>query len=219
VAAKAWGTMAEEDREAVTRVYVNLGKAIAAYERKLQYAPSRFDRYADELQRTGRGPSGILSVDEEAGLRLFVGKANCVQCHNGPLFTNHEFHNTGVPSNPALPADMGRIEGAKNVLSDEFNCRSRWSDANPNQCAELEFLAAGGQELERAYKVPSLRGVANRAPYMHAGQIATLDAVVAHYNRAPQAPRGHSELKPLRLSNLEVHQLVSFLNALSTDGD
>ncbi|HEX7832607.1 MAG TPA: cytochrome c peroxidase, partial [Thermoanaerobaculia bacterium] len=216
-AAKAWKEMSEADREAVTRVYVNIGKAIAAFERNVQYTPSRFDRFADELQKTGRGPSGILTVDEEAGLRLFVGKANCTQCHNGPLFTNHEFHNTGVPSNPALPADIGRFEGAKNVLADEFNCRSRWSDADPKQCSELEFLATGAHEQERAYKVPSLRGVANRAPYMHAGQIATLDAVVAHYNSAPQAPRGHSELKPLRLSDREARQLVAFLRALSSN--
>lgn len=214
-AAKAWQAMSETDRDAVTRVYVNIGKAIAAYERTIEYAPSRFDRFADELQKTGLAPNGILSAEEVAGLRLFVGKANCTQCHNGPLFTNYEFHNTGVPADAALPPDAGRIDGTKSVLADEFNCRSRWSDARADQCAELDFLVAGGHELERAYKVPSLRGVANRAPYMHAGQLATLDAVVAHYNRAPRAPRGHSELKPLRLSDREAQQLVAFLRALS----
>ncbi|MDQ3279922.1 MAG: hypothetical protein M3Q69_00750 [Acidobacteriota bacterium] len=214
-AAAAWKAMPVNDRDAVTRIYVNIGKAIAAYERKVQYAPSRFDRYADALADTGQGPEGILNPDEVAGLRLFIGKANCTQCHNGPLFTNHEFHNTGVPVNVGLPADRGRLEGAKNVLSDEFNCRSRWSDANAQQCAELEFLIADGPELLRAYKVPSLRGVAERAPYMHAGQFATLQDVVAHYNRAPRAPAGHSELKPLRLNERELQQLVAFLRALS----
>ena len=212
--AAAWNEMPERDREAVTRVFVNIGKAMAAYERRLQHAPSRFDRYVDALA-TGRPPADILSPDEVAGLRLFVGKANCTQCHNGPLLTNNEFHNTGVRVNPSVPPDRGRIEGTKNVLADEFNCRSRWSDATAAQCSELEFLKAGGHELERAFKVPSLRGVAERAPYMHAGQFATLAEVLEHYNQAPAAPGGHSELRPLRLNAQELRQLEAFLRALS----
>jgi cytochrome c peroxidase len=214
-AAAAWKAMPEGQRLAVTQIYVNVGKAIAAYERRIQHAPSRFDRYVDELGTTGRAPAGVLSDDEVAGLRLFIGKANCTRCHNGPLLTNNEFHNTGVPARVSLPTDRGRIEGAKNVLADEFNCRSRWSDAAAAQCSELEFLNAAGQELERAYKVPSLRGVAERAPYMHAGQFATLEEVLGHYERAPAAPGGHTELVPLKLSAPELKQLAAFLRTLS----
>ena len=213
--AAAWSRMPESDREAVTRVFVNIGKATAAYERRIQHAPSRFDRYVDALTATGRPPADILSQDEVAGLRLFAGKANCTQCHNGPLLTNNEFHNTGVPANPLVPHDRGRSEGAKNVLTDEFNCRSRWSDASPAQCSELEFLKADGHELERAFKVPSLRGVGERAPYMHAGQFATLGEVLRHYNQAPAAPGGHTELRPLKLNAQELRQLEAFLRALS----
>ncbi|MEA2165518.1 MAG: cytochrome c peroxidase [Thermoanaerobaculia bacterium] len=213
-AAAAWSAMPQTDRDAVTKIYANIGKAIAAYERRLQFAPSRFDRYVDTLTATGRAPENVLSDDEVAGLRLFTGKANCTQCHNGPLLTNNEFHNTGVPASPSLPQDRGRIEGAKNVLADEFNCRSRWSDATGAQCSELEFLKPDGPELQRAYKVPSLRGVAERAPYMHAGQFATLSDVLAHYNQAPTAPEGHTGLKPLKLSAQELRQIESFLRAL-----
>jgi cytochrome c peroxidase len=214
-AASAWKSMTESQRDDVTRVYVNIGKAIAAYERRIGYAPSRFDRYVDQLVATGRAPDDVLSVDEVAGLRLFIGKGNCTQCHNGPLLTNNEFHNTGVPANPLLPEDRGRGEGAQSVLADEFNCRSRWSDAAAAQCAELEFLITGAPELERAYKVPSLRGVADRAPYMHAGQFATLHDVVSHYNKAAKAPAGHTELKALNFSDEQVRQLVAFLRSLS----
>lgn len=209
----AWATLNEAQRDGVTQVFVNMGKAIAAYERRIEFGPSRFDRYVDDLVAHRRS-DGILTDDEVAGLKLFVGKARCTQCHNGPLLTNNEFHNTGVPRRAELPPDDGRLTGASAVLTDEFNCRSRWSDA-PNRCAELEFIVTGDHTLQRAYKVPSLRNVADRAPYMNAGQFATLAAVLNHYNRAPSAPAGHTELKPLRLKATEMHQLEAFLRALS----
>jgi cytochrome c peroxidase len=211
----AWSAMPEPERDAVTRIFANIGKAMAAYERRIQPAPSRFDRYVEALAKTGQSPAGILNDEEVAGLRLFIGKANCTQCHNGPLLTNHEFHNTGVPADASLPPDRGRLAGTKAVLADEFNCRSRWSDATSSQCSELEFLKPDGHELERAFKVPSLRGVAERAPYMHAGQFTTLGAVLDHYNRAPAAPAGHTELKPLALTTKELGQLEAFLRSLS----
>jgi cytochrome c peroxidase len=213
-ARNAWTGLSDAQRDAVTGVYVNIGKAIAAYERRIEYGSSRFDRYVEVLQATGRAPEDLLTGDEVAGLRLFVGKASCVNCHNGPLLTNNEFHNTGIPARPGLPTDSGRLIGANSVLLDEFNCRSRWSDA-PSKCAELNFLVTGDHVLERAFKVPSLRNVADRAPYMHAGQIETLAAVIEHYNRAPKAPAGHSELEPLRLSAQERRQLEAFLRSLS----
>lgn len=211
----AWEAMSDEQRVAVTQVYVNIGKAIAAYERRLQYGPSRFDRYVDALVDGGRAPEDVLTREEVAGMRLFIGKANCTQCHDGALFTNNEFHNTGVPASAVAKPDRGRAGGAKDVLADEFNCRSRWSDAKGEQCPELEFMVAEGHTLERAFKVPSLRNVAERAPYMHAGQFATLEDVLAHYNRAPAAPAGHSEVQPLRLNGRELQQLAAFLRTLS----
>jgi len=214
-AARAWVALSDTERDAVTGIYANIGKAIAAYERRILYRASRFDRYVDGLRLAASVPENALSPDEVAGLRLFIGKANCTQCHNGPLFTNNEFHNTGVPARQGLAADEGRLAGADTVLRDEFNCRSRWSDANPAQCAELEFLAAGSPALQRAFKVPSLRNAADRAPYMHAGQLATLREVLDHYNRAPAAPAGRSEVKPLGLTARELSQLEAFLHALS----
>jgi cytochrome c peroxidase len=201
-------------RDRVTAVFVNMGKAVAAYERRIAYGPSRFDRYAAALRATGRAPEGMLSDDEAAGLRLFVGKARCTSCHTGPLLTDFAFHNTGVPRAAGLPPDAGRAAGAAKVKGDEFNCRSRWSDARES-CAELEFLADSGSALVRAFKTPSLRNVALRAPYMHAGQLRTLEDVIDHYDRAPAAPEGTSELRPLHLSDAERRQLLAFLGALS----
>ena len=199
----------------VTRVFVNIGKAIAAYERQIGFAPSRFDRFASQWKRTGTMPTDILDAKERAGLALFLGKANCAQCHNGPLFTNNEFHNTGVPARRGLPEDRGRFVAVAAVRADEFNCRSRWSDAKPAECAELDFLPAAAESHIRAYKVPSLRNVAERAPYMHAGQLKTMKDVLDHYNRAPRAPAGHTELKPLGLTKAELEQIEAFLRTLS----
>jgi len=212
-AASAWNALSTAQRDDVTRVFVNVGKAVAAYERRIEFAASRFDKYVAGLT-SGQPGQSILTDDEIAGLRLFIGRANCTQCHNGPLFTSNEFHNTGVPPRAELAIDHGRLAGATAVLSDEFNCRSRWSDARA-QCAELEFIVTGEHTLDRAYKVPSLRNVADRAPYMDAGQFATLADVLDHYNRAPAAATGHSELRPLRLKAVELRQLEAFLRTLS----
>ena len=116
----------------------------------------------------------------------------------------------------ALPPDSGRITGVRQALAAEFRCTSRYSDAGPDDCEELRFAATEGEELVRAYKTPSLRNVANRAPFMHAGQLATLDDVLRHYDAAPAAPFGHSELKPLRLSAAERRQLAAFLHTLTS---
>jgi cytochrome c peroxidase len=215
-AKSAWEALPAQRREAVNGVFANMGKAMAAYERRIEPGAGRFDRYVDAAAAGDRkAMQQALTGDEVAGLKLFLGKAQCVDCHGGPLFTNHAFHNTGVPAPAGLPRDIGRRAGAKQVLQDEFNCLGRFSDAKPQQCGEIRFLAQGSDTQLRQFRVPSLRNVAQRAPYMHAGQLATLREVVEHYNKAPAAPEGHSELKPLGLSATEIDQLVAFLGTLS----
>ena len=215
-ASAAWEVLPAQGKESVSRVFANMGKAIAAYERRIDPGPSRFDAYVQAaVQDDPRAMRAAMTRDEIAGLKLFLGKGQCLQCHGGPLFTNNEFHNTGVPAAKGLAADLGRLAGAKQVLKDEFNCLGPYSDAKPEQCGEIRFLAEGGASQLRQFRVPSLRNVAERAPYMHAGQFATLKEVVEHYNRAPAAPQGHSELQPLGLSPREVDQLVAFLGTLS----
>lgn len=208
-----WQALPEGRRDAVNRVFANVGKAIAAFERTITPQPSRFDAYADRLA-AGGDTGGLLTPEEERGLRLFVGEGECTKCHNGPLLTDNHFHNTGVPAVPGLPEDLGRFAGAAQVRSDPFNCLGPYSDAGPEDCAELTYLAAPDHEATRAYKPPSLRGVALRPPYMHAGQIATLGEVLAHYNTAPAAPSGHSELEPLNLAPTDLAALQAFLAAL-----
>jgi cytochrome c peroxidase len=126
------------------------------------------------------------------------------------------FTTPAVPfSTSGLPVDSGRVVGVRQAVAGEFNCRSRYSDAKSDDCEERRFAVTEGEELVRAFKTPSLRNVANRPPYMHAGQYASLADVVAHYNGAPAAPLGRSEIKPLHLSPAEQRQLVAFRRTLS----
>lgn len=208
----AWAAMAPQDRELVNDVFVNFGKSIAAFERTIRQPRTRLDRYVAAVL-DGRTNDDSLSPDERKGFKLFIGKARCVECHSGPLLTNHEFANTGVPERAGLPVDDGRSQGVGRALADPFNCRSKFSDAR-DKCDELEFAATGSAELVRAYKVPSLRGVASRPPFMHAGQFKTLAEVIAHYDRAPASPRGTTQLQPLRLSAAERRQIEAFLKSL-----
>jgi cytochrome c peroxidase len=218
VAAAAWTRLSAARREEISRVYANIGKAIAAYERRIDVAPARFDRYVDaQLADDTLSLTSVLTPDEEAGLRLFIGKANCVNCHNGALFSDNHFHNTGVArATSAAPPDSGRATGVQKALGGEFSCTSRYSDASADDCAELRFAVTEGPELVRAYKPPSLRNVVNRAPYMHAGQLASLTDVLEHYSAAPRAPFGRSELKPLPLSQSERRQIIAFLGTLTS---
>ena len=209
-----FGVLPDLDKpENIDRVFSNIGKAIAAYERLIMPGPSRFDRYVEAVM-SGVEEQVPYSADETAGLRLYIGKAACTQCHNGPLLTNHEFHNTGVLSFPGEVPDKGRAAGVRQVLADPFNCRGEFSDASEKACAELEF-ARSGYEVLGAFRTPSLRNLKHTQPYMHKGQMFTLAEVLAHYNGAPLSMVGHNEAKPLGLNAVELMQLETFLETLA----
>lgn len=221
----SWSAMSETSRDGVNRVYANMGKAIAAFERTLSYGESRFDRYAQAtVSGDGRGQEA-LAPQEVRGLRVFLNKGQCVTCHNGPQLSDHAFHNTGVPPLDKAAPDRGRADGVKKLLQDEFNCLGRYSDAKPGQCGELQFLSLDDPHHLAAFRTPSLRNVAQRPPYMHAGQFATLEQVVRHYAASPKAALGHSELarpgekhadrEAIRLSESDVRDLAAFLGALT----
>lgn len=213
----AWEAMTPADRETISRIYANVGKAIAAYERQIMPGPAPFDDYvAALLNEDEAAMQTALTADEIAGLRLFIGTARCSRCHNGPLFTNNGFHNVAVPVAEEAAPDMGRIKGIQEAVENEFNCLNLYSDAGKDDCAETRYAKMMGQELISAFKVPTLRNVAETAPYMHAGQFISLTEVLDHYNRAPAPAIGHSDLMPLNLSDGELAQLEAFLHTLSS---
>ena len=214
---------ATEGQAKLDGAFANVGKAIAAFERTLEPGEARFDVYVAALPSgngilTDNDKKTILTDEEIAGLRLFISEdAQCTRCHNGPLFTNFGFHNIGLIEfkRGVRDYDFGRARGSTPALEDPFNCLGEFSDAEPSQCPELNYLKTQGRELMGAFKVPTLRNVAKTAPYMHDGRFKTLREVLTHYRRAPLRRLGHQELNPLELTDAQLGQIEAFLGALT----
>ena len=211
-----WNEMSEQDRTMVNHAFANIGKSIAAYLRTLIPQASRFDQYVDSLIKGEWSESNkIMTEDEQSGLEIFIGDGNCTHCHNGPLLTNNEFHNIGLPSDFTAEVDSGRIDGVKKAQQNIFNCMGKYSDATLKDCDELNFVKAEGLELVGAFKTPSLRNVAETGPYMHTGQFESLSDVLNHYRLAPFTFNGKTELLPLNLTDSQITQLEDFLKTLT----
>ncbi len=219
-ALKAWVVLSPEMKEAVNGVYASMGKAIGAYGRTLLPGPSRFDAYVEAVLGGNQAVmEQTLNPEEAAGLRLFVGKAKCTNCHNGPLLTNGDFHHLDLPPSPSLPPDPGRAEGILLALGDEFNCLSEYSDASPQECGELRFVDTNTEKYFGAFKTPTLRNVAVRPPYMHAGQFSSLKEVLEFYRSRSQQGHheagGRGDLEHGDLTDGEIAQLEAFLHTLT----
>ena len=218
----AFDGMAETDQEAVNRVFANFGKAIAAYERNLtslNFAPSAFDLYMD-------GDRTQLSPEAIRGAKIFVGRAGCTECHRGPLLTDFQFHNIGVPQEGEHVADPddGRLAGIPKVQGDPFNRGGVFSDQprSDHLVSLLPADAPGKALLDGRFKTPTLRNVGKTAPYMHDGVYQNLWDVVNHYNFGGGTGTYQGQrtptVSPLLLDTREVNDLVAFLKSLS-DGD
>ena len=205
--------LAPDDRVAVTRVVVNLGKAIGAYERRLTCGPGRFDRFV-------AGDQDALTDVEVRGAALFVGKAGCVRCHRGPFLSDEAFHDVGlrpqVVSTVFLDADdPGAAAGLAALRADPLNVAGAFSDGDDHRDPD-----ALPEALRGAFRTPRLRCVAGRPSFMHTGQLRTLDQVVSFFNHGGDAQGfvGTNELTPLDLSSDERAALVAFLRSLDGPG-
>lgn len=205
----SWDGMAAADRDAVTRVYVNVGKAIAAYERTLRVAPGPLDRYA-------AGDLTALTPAQKNGLHVFI-LAGCAQCHYGPRLTDDAFHalrfETGRRDGKP---DRGALDGLAALLADPIRREAAtYYDAPP---PALPFTVVPTSMLG-AFKTPSLRGVAARAPYGHGGTLADLAAVSKHYGERglPAGdPRTVGETEPWAVRFIPQHaeEVTEFMRVL-----
>jgi cytochrome c peroxidase len=207
-----WEGMTAADQKIVNTIFVNFGKALQAYMRKLVSRNAPFDRLV-------AGNATSLSSDAVAGLKIFLGKANCVSCHSGPHFTDNAFHTLGVAqTGPNVPAaDLGRFTDITALLASPFNSSGVYSDdVNTGRLTNLVATDANKGQ----FRTPSLRGIAATGPYMHAGQFQTLDQVIDFYdagNATPLAGTLDAKIKPLGLTAKEKQQLAAFLQTLSGD--
>jgi cytochrome c peroxidase len=233
----AWDCLPSDTQDRLTRVLVNWAKAIAAYEATLTSRHSSFDVFMAE------GPqSTAISAAAKRGASLFVGKASCIDCHNTPLLSDGDFHDVGVPqAGPAVPTEAdcpaggvcdcvagknclpwGALDGLAKLQVSKVLRSSIYSDDPKDGSRADELARAGDPALKGAWRTPSLRNVALTYPYMHDGVYATLEDVVAHYDRGgdPTAVGTRAvDIRPIGLTTDEQADLVAFLESLTETSD
>ena len=161
--------------------------ALASFERTLLSGNSAFDRYQYAGDRSALTPSQVR------GLQTFLdpNRGNCAACHTlgaqHSLFTDGQFHNTGEGvDGDGSFADIGRYHETK-VETDKG-----------------------------AFMTPTLRDIAETAPYMHNGRLSTLQEVVDFYAGGGNSnPDLDPEMKKIHLTGQDRADLVDFLRALT----
>ena len=174
-------------------------EAIAEFLKTLDFGETAVDRAL-------RGEAALEPLVEE-GLRLFSGRAGCIQCHHGPLLSDGKPHRLGVPEHPAIMREPLR---AISLL------RHHAERGLPQPMAErgdVGAYAVSKNPAERGgFVTPPLRGLAHTGPYMHNGRFASLEDAIDFHDRGGGPG---SVLRPLDLSARERQALAAFLRALS----
>jgi cytochrome c peroxidase len=216
-----WNGLSPGDKEIINRILVNYGKSIEAYLRKLVSRNAPFDRYV-------AGDGNAISNNAKKGLKLFIGKAGCIHCHNTPLFSDDDFHVIGLHIDTSLsphadPTEIGRAANQAlicnpSVADGDFNVNGHFSD-DPATTRDGDFCS---QTIPVGlWRTKGLRQIAGTAPYFRDGQAATLDDVIEFYNRGGDPVGtflgGPKEIRPLHLSTQEESWLKEFLTTLTGD--
>ncbi|HVH40917.1 MAG TPA: cytochrome c peroxidase, partial [Labilithrix sp.] len=207
----AFDALTPADKEKVTRIFVNAGKAIAAFERAMRVKPNALDRYID-------GDVSALTSPQKHALALFL-RNGCAQCHWGPRLTDDAFHVLRFPTGRQDgKADLGREDGLLKLAAAEFRASSTWSDSP----SSAKLFNVDAPSMLGAFKTPTLRGLSTSGPFGHGGTLATLLDVTQHYSG-----RGLKHGDPLAAGTTEqwvpsfdmnvVHDLPAFLEVLTAD--
>jgi cytochrome c peroxidase len=176
---KELGLNSEELERRIGKPSTEVAAALASYVRTIRSSGSRFDRFL-------AGDTSALNAQERSGFQLFRGRGRCVECHEGPDFTDDRFHNTGIAWKTDHFIDDGRF-----AISRIFADRG-------------------------AFRTPTLREIERTAPYMHDGSLGTLEDVVNFYVIGGRRnPTLDPRIRPLDFNSDEKRALVAFLKTLS----
>jgi cytochrome c peroxidase len=212
-----WETMTDADRHFMDQLAFNIGRIWEAYPRALVTHGSAFERYM-------AGDTSALSAEAKRGLKLFVGKAACNDCHVGPALSDGKSHNVGVPKPDGGVADMGRFADLTATLMSPFRGAGEFSDDKQFGQMKLDTApaptTAAAEAMKGAFRTPVLLNVDKTWPYFHTGTLTTLTEVVHFYNTGG-GEAGTFEgtkdpkIKPLNLSDQDEADLVAFLKSLT----
>jgi cytochrome c peroxidase len=204
--------MTPANQTAVTRIVVNAGKALGAFERLLSCGTSPFDVWMHG--------GAALSPSAERGAASFVGSGGCVRCHSGPFMSDQQFHDVGLTPILVQQAfidsdDQGAATGLAAAIADPLNTLGAFSDGSDGRLPASVTPAMTG-----AFRTPTLRCVAQRPTFMHTGQLASLGDAVAFFASGGDATGypGASEITPLPLTADDQADLVAFLESLTGPG-
>lgn len=185
----------------------NALKAIASFERTLISADSRYDRYA-------AGDETALTDAEKRGMELYFDEVTeCFHCHGGFNFSDATDFAGSVAATPAFHnTGLYNLNG-----SGDYPARNGGI-----------YELTGNREQMGQFRAPTLRNIAESAPYMHDGSIADLEGVIDHYaaggrviTDGPFAGAGYLNpykdgfVRGFAISEQGKADLVAFLKALS----
>jgi len=169
---------------------------LAAYIRSLSGFQSDFDRYM-------RGDASAMNAGQQAGFNLFVGKGKCATCHFIPLF------------NGTVPPEFSKTESE--VLGIANNFHNKKTDTDPGRGRFHGTV----EQLQQAFKTPTLRNISKTAPYMHNGGYQTLQQVMEFYNEGGgiglgfKVPNQTLPSDKLNLTKKEMELIIQFMGALT----
>jgi cytochrome c peroxidase len=210
------------DQTGDDELLANVGKVLQAYERTTNRTNAPFDE--DVKRFIAAAEAGTEQQDPAyLGLKTYFRKGQCIVCHKGVTMSDNLFHNIGVKdSSSSAP---GQLAAVQPLLDWKFNAAGAFSDNRTGlDASRLESvrsdLANKSFELEGAYKTPTLRNIALTGPYMHTGELATLDDVVEFYDKGGEAPGSFvgtrtETIKKLELSKEEKAALLKLLESMT----
>lgn len=222
-----WEGMAPADQTIVNRIFVNYAKATEAFMRKLVSGNAPFDRYI-------AGDTTAISDSAKRGVKLFVGKGGCAECHAGAHLSDDKFYNTTIidkypdavkPGSQMLFDALAGFFAAGHqggIGYATMNPTGRDSEYSDDQNTPLLKGLTPDDKYLATYRTTGLRNVDLTAPYMHAGQLATLEDVVKFYNDGGSMDGSFpgvkdDKIKKLNLSDPEIADMVAMLKTLTGD--